>query len=97
MEAYNDNQVEVAGLLIDTISRTPKYLDTILGTEITLNGARYPCHCSLALSSVLGQSSGGRVKSGLTLLVLRLVKCQTHMIRPRPSWAGPNNNIVDSM
>lgn len=43
MEAYNDNQVEIASLPIDTILRTPEYLNTVLGTEITLNGARYLC------------------------------------------------------
>lgn len=43
MGAYNDNQVEVASMPVDAILCTPKYFDTILGTEITLKGARYLC------------------------------------------------------
>jgi hypothetical protein len=43
MEAYNDNQVEIASLSIDTILCTPKYLNTVPGAEITLNGARDLC------------------------------------------------------
>ena len=43
METYNDNQVKVASLPINTILRTPEDLNTILGTEVVLNGTRYLC------------------------------------------------------
>jgi hypothetical protein len=46
--AYNDNHIEIAGLSIDTISRTSKYLNTMLTAEMVLNRTRYFGHRSLA-------------------------------------------------
>jgi hypothetical protein len=73
--AYNDNHIEIAGLSIDTISRTSKYLNTILTAEMVLNGTRYFGHRSLAhLTDPLtwdGRLGGGNVvrRTNLKLLV----------------------------
>lgn len=53
-DAYNDNHIDIASLSIDSILRTPKYLNAILMTKMTLNGTRYFRDCSLAhLSDLL--------------------------------------------
>lgn len=70
MEAYNDNQVEVASRSIDTILCAPEHLNAILVTEITLDGARYLCQCLLALLAY-HLSLDSRLGEELSLDILR--------------------------